>query len=115
MKYFYFKEGKEIYPEDYPVNAHNSEQEIKCRKDADFVIRAESDETVKRILSDMDSLSVVKVICGEKQDIMERREAANFYYNAMSSSDGSEKERYTNVYCKLMMGAKVASDTIKKG
>ena len=110
MKYFYFKEGKEIYPEDY-----SNEQEINCRKDADFVIRAKSNDTAQRILANIHSLSVVKVICGENQDIMDRGEAIEFYYDAMMSSEGSEKERYTNVYCKLMMGAKVASDTIKKG
>ena len=114
MKYFYFKSGKEIYPEDYPLISHHSEQEFSCRKDADLVIRANSAKTVDKILANMNSLSVVTVICGGKKDMMDRHEASAFYYNAMMSSTGPEKELYTNVYCKIMMGAKIASDTIKQ-
>ena len=53
----------------------------------------------------------VKTICyGEEKIWDSRRAAMDFFFDAMMGSDGSEKQRYTNVYTKLLMGWEVCSD-----
>lgn len=53
----------------------------------------------------------VKTICyGEEQVWESRRAAMDYFFDAMMGSDGSEKQRYTNVYTKLLMGWEVCSD-----
>ena len=56
-------------------------------------------------------LKTVKTICyGEEQVWDSRKEAMDYFFEAQLGSDGSEKERYTNVYTKLLMGWEVCSD-----
>ena len=53
----------------------------------------------------------VKTICYGEEKIWDSRKAAmDFFFDAMMGSDGSEKQRYTNVYMKLQMGWEVCSD-----
>ena len=53
----------------------------------------------------------VKTICYGEERVWESRKAAmDFFFEAMMGSDGSEKQRYTNVYTKLLMGWEVCSD-----
>ena len=56
-------------------------------------------------------LKMVKTICyGEEQVWDSRKAAMDFFLDAMFGSDGNEKQRYTNVYMKLLMGWEVCSD-----
>ena len=56
-------------------------------------------------------LRPVKTICYRQENDWEDREDAKaFFLQAMAGSDGSERERYTNVYTKLMSGKAVCSD-----
>ena len=56
-------------------------------------------------------LRPVKTICYRQENEWEDREDAKaFFLQAMAGSDGSERERYTNVYTKLMSGKAVCSD-----
>ena len=56
-------------------------------------------------------LKTVKTICYGEEKIWDSRKAAmDFFFDAMMGSDGSEKQRYTNVYMKLQMGWEVCSD-----
>lgn len=56
-------------------------------------------------------LSTVKTICYGKEDVWDsREEAEQFFLRAMMGSDGSERDRYTNIYTKLKMGFAVCSD-----
>ena len=51
------------------------------------------------------------VICsGQKESWDSREEAAAFYLEAMSGCEGSERERYTNIYTAIMSGAAVCTD-----
>mgnify|MGYP002647168170 CR=1 FL=1 len=56
-------------------------------------------------------LPSVKTICYGKEDVWDsREEAENFFLRAMMGSEGSERDRYTNIYTKLKMGFAVCSD-----
>lgn len=56
-------------------------------------------------------LESVKTICyGEERVWDSRREAADFFLKAIAGSEGSECERYTNIYTELMMGKAVCTD-----
>ena len=56
-------------------------------------------------------LRPVKTICyGEEKQWDDVNEAKAYFLEAMAGSDGSERERYTNVYIKLMSGKEVCSD-----
>lgn len=56
-------------------------------------------------------LPTVKTICYEREDIWDsRKEAAEFYLQAMAGSEGSECDRYTKIYMELLMGKEVCTD-----
>lgn len=54
----------------------------------------------------------VFVICyGKKKMWHNRKDAIEFYLKAMMSSEGSERERYNNIYLDLISGESVCRDT----
>ena len=54
---------------------------------------------------------MLTTICyGEKKEWKNRQEAAGFFLNAMMDSDGSERERYTNIYVDIISGKSVCTD-----
>ena len=56
-------------------------------------------------------LSTVTTVCyGEKQVWDSRKEAADFFLQAIAGREGAECERYTTIYAKLVSGLEVCSD-----
>lgn len=56
-------------------------------------------------------LATVTTICyGEKKVWDSRKEAANFFLQAIAGSEGAECERYTTINAKLVSGLEVCSD-----
>ena len=56
-------------------------------------------------------LRPVRTICYKEEQLWEdAKDAKSYFFQAMCGSDGSERERYTNVYTKLMAGQEVCSD-----
>ena len=53
---------------------------------------------------------IVTIHCYGKAEKMEREKAKAFYLDCMMNSEGSERDRYTNIYCDLVNGLKVCSD-----
>ena len=54
---------------------------------------------------------MVDVICYGKRDTWNsREEAKKFYFDGMMCCDGSERNRYMNVYIALVNGDNVCSD-----
>lgn len=54
--------------------------------------------------------SVTTVCYGEKKVWDSRKEAADFFLEAIAGSEGAECERYTTIYAKLVQGLEVCSD-----
>lgn len=52
----------------------------------------------------------VQVTCYGQTKTWERKEAIAFFFQGMMECDGAEKERYCNIYCQLVCGAKEARD-----
>lgn len=53
----------------------------------------------------------ITVICyGEKRIWKSRKQAKSFYLEAMSCSEGSERERYAKIFCELESGMNVCTD-----
>ena len=53
----------------------------------------------------------IVTVCYGKEESWESKEAAEqFFLQAMMGSDGSERERYTNIYIKLQMGTFCTDD-----
>lgn len=53
----------------------------------------------------------VKTVCyGQERTWESRREAKSFFLQAIAGSEGSEQERYINVYIKLQTGLDVCTD-----
>lgn len=51
------------------------------------------------------------VICyGQKEVWKSRKKAMKYYLNAMCCCEGSERERYTNIYCDLTEGLDICTD-----
>jgi len=58
-------------------------------------------------------LDSVRVICFGKEEVWDsRKKAADFYLNAIAGSEGSECERYTNIYTEILLGKTVCSDGV---
>jgi len=56
-------------------------------------------------------LDAVKITCYKKTEIWDsRKEAAAFYFEAITGSDGSECERYLKIYTELLIGMEECSD-----
>ena len=53
---------------------------------------------------------LVVVVCYGKSKVWERSEAIAFFLEGMQWCEGSERERYTEIYLQLIGGAKEASD-----
>ena len=56
-------------------------------------------------------MAKIITVCYGKEDSWESRTAAeHFFLQAMIASDGSERERYVNIYIKLKMGMTYCTD-----
>ena len=56
-------------------------------------------------------LDSVKTICYGKEELWDsRKDAADFFLQAIAGSEGAECERYTTIYAKLIEGLDVCSD-----
>lgn len=56
---------------------------------------------------------MVTTICyGEKREWESRLDAISFFTEAMMYSEGSERDRYTNVYIDLVNGKDICTDEI---
>lgn len=53
---------------------------------------------------------LVKIICYNKEQYMERQEAIKFYLECMMCSEGAERDRYVNIYLGLIQGRKEVRD-----
>lgn len=56
-------------------------------------------------------MDIVVVTCYGESESMDRQDAINFYFERMSCSDGSERERYATIVAQLLNGATEAIDT----
>ena len=54
----------------------------------------------------------VKVTCYGKTEVMERKDAIKEFFEGMMCCEGSERERYTNIYCQLVEGLNEVYDEI---
>lgn len=53
----------------------------------------------------------IKITCYGKTEVWtDRAKAMDFYLEGMCACQGSEAERYTNIYCQLMDGKTEVSD-----
>ncbi|MFP3153345.1 DUF4314 domain-containing protein [Lachnospiraceae bacterium ZAX-1] len=56
-------------------------------------------------------IDTVKTICYGKEDVWDsRKEALDFFFRAMTGSEGSECDRYTKIYTELILGKEVCTD-----
>ena len=56
-------------------------------------------------------LDTVTTICYREKKVWDsRKEAADFFLEAIAGSEGAECERYTTIYTKLVSGLEVCSD-----
>lgn len=56
-------------------------------------------------------LDSVKTVCYGKEELWDsRKDAADFFLQAIAGSEGSECERYTTIYAKLIEGLDVCTD-----
>lgn len=53
---------------------------------------------------------IVTITCYNQTEEMVRRDAIKFYADGMAYCDGSERDRYTNIYLQLMGGDMVCHD-----
>lgn len=58
-------------------------------------------------------MQTVTTVCyGEKKVWKSRTEAEEYFLTGIYSSEGSEQERYLNIYCQLQAGSFFCSDLV---
>lgn len=62
-------------------------------------------------LTDRQLSETVEITCYNKTERRTRRDALRFYFEGMMACEGSERERYTNIYCQLRQGSMKCVDT----
>ena len=55
-------------------------------------------------------VDIVKITCYGTTETMERGQALEKYFSGMMCCEGSERDRYTNIYCKLKQGLTEITD-----
>ena len=55
-------------------------------------------------------MDIAKITCYGKTEYAERKKAISFYLDCMRHSEGSERDRYTNIYIQLLDGLDECSD-----
>ena len=55
---------------------------------------------------------MVKVTCYGKTEMMTREDAIKEFFEGMMCCEGSERDRYTNIYCQLMEGLDEVCDEV---
>lgn len=77
------------------------------------VLSAHLRDGVWQLLTDIEcGTETVRTVCYDTEDIWKSHyQAKQFFLRAMAACEGSEKERYTNIYMKLMMGMTDCDDS----
>lgn len=53
---------------------------------------------------------IVTIVCYGQEEKMTRKKALEKYFNGMMCCEGSERDRYTDIYIQLKQGNMVVSD-----
>ena len=53
---------------------------------------------------------IVTVCYGKRQEWLSRKKAEVYFLECMLATEGAEKERYTNIYSKLVLGETFCKD-----
>lgn len=69
-----------------------------------------NDDAHKKFRQELKEKDMVTITCYRTTDTMPRKEAIDFYLKAMQCSEGSEQNRYLNIYLQLLGGEKECSD-----
>ena len=65
-------------------------------------------------VDDFEVIDSVTTVCyGQKQVWNSRKEAITFFLKGMNACEGAERERYTNIYRKLISGLAVCDDSLE--
>ena len=64
-------------------------------------------------VDEVEILDTVTTVCyGQEQVWDSRKEAADFFLEGIAATEGSECERYTNIYVKLILGYDYCTDEL---
>ena len=86
---------------------------VGCDSMGDLLMKWSNGSSLKVILSEDRVRKVagaITVCYGQRELWKSRKEAADFFLEGMTSTEGSECERYSTIYTKLILGYKVCSD-----
>ena len=62
-------------------------------------------------VDEVEILDTVTTVCDGREQVWDsRKEAADFFLEGIAAAEGSECERYTNIYVKLISGKKYCTD-----
>ena len=87
---------------------NEDEGNCDCCKHNDEVHKKFVENEIKKELKK----DMVKVTCYKTTQTMTRDDAIQFYLKAIRCSEGSERDRYMNIYLQLLDGEKECSDEV---
>ena len=64
-------------------------------------------------VDEVEILDTVTTVCDGREQVWDsRKEAADFFLEGIAATEGSECERYTNIYVKLILGYDYCTDEL---
>ena len=98
----------------FPMSVNANLEEAKMWTAMEHLSREDMDVVIKAIKTSLNETDdEVTTVCYGKEEKWESREAAKgFFLRAMAGSEGSEHERYSNIYVQLCTGEKVCRDEV---
>lgn len=99
----------------FPMSVNANMEEMKMWTAMEHLSREEMETVIKAIKVSLNETDdEVTTICYGKEEKWESREKAmDFFLRAMAGSEGSEHERYSNIYVQLSMGEKICRDEVE--
>lgn len=92
------------------IQMKNKNKKIVDQALKEFCDKIPNIEKIESEIVKQPNNDLVEIICYGEKETRRRKEALDFYYDCMMNSDGSERDRYTNIYLQLKAGLKKCSD-----
>lgn len=95
-----------------PLKLDATEGDAKLRAMLESLSPTEVVELYQELNKTMEPDEVTTICYGKEEKWKSRDVAKDFFLKAMAGSEGSEHERYSNIYVQLSMGEKICRDEV---
>ena len=96
-----------------PLKLDATEEDVKIMEMLENLSPSGVIQLYEELTKDMAPDEVTTICYGKEEKWKSRDAAKDFFLRAMAGSEGSEHERYSNIYVQLSMGEKICRDEVE--